>query len=424
MAVTPTTLTELSDLAKDYYSEVYIPLSNPDTPLRQQFSKLENAIFTGRKWIFAVKTDIGAGSSNAGANKTLPGAAAGSYDQGEATVARQYTRMAADALMLEVTKKRAGSYRPAMAELMEDRLQAHDLETNRQLFANGDGKLALVTPAGASSTTQTLVSDYGVTNGGTGIRHVRVGATIAFYENGTTLIGRRVVTDVDEAAGTVVVDSTIDTTSKTAPFVTLSTSDDDNLTAGEINGLLAATGTGAFEAITHNRWKGNQFNNPAGAGTLRQLTDELVVTALAKHRAESRTQPDLAVCRPGVVLKYSLLFLPIRRIDGQDTQLKGGFKPINELIAGGTTRIPVMEDLDCPNSRMFLLTTKAFRMADLVGTDWADLDGAQFTRITDKDGIEGYIRSYRQLITVQRNALTVINDLEDVESIDRLGIAA
>lgn len=423
MAVTPTTLTELNDLAKDYYSDVYKPLMNPDTPLRNQFAKLENADFTGRTWIFGVKTAIGGGSANAGANKSLPSAAEGQYDQGQATVARQYTRMALDALLIEVTKKRAGSYRPAMAETMEDRLQAHDLETNRQLFCNGDGKLALITGGGAASATQSVDNDYGVANGGNGTRHIAIGDQLALRDVAHTLIGRRVVVAVDHAAGTVELDSTITSTANTNYFAK-STADDDNYSAGEINGLLLACsqnndkGGATFEAIpSTGRWKAGRLHN---SGTLRPLSDELVVTAISRVRAESRTAPNLAVCRPGVVLKYSLLFLPIRRIDGQDTQFKGGFKPINELIAGGNTRIPVMEDLDCPNSRLFLLNTGAFRMADLIGTDWADWEGAQFVRITDKDAIEGYLRSYRQLITVQRNALTVIEDLEDVAEIDRL----
>jgi hypothetical protein len=141
---------------------------------------------------------------------------------------------------------------------------------------------------------------------------------------------------------------------------------------------------------------------------------------LAQHRAKSREQPNLAVCQPGVTLKYSLLFLPIRRLDGQDVQLKGGFKPVNELIGGGTTRIPVLEDLDCPDSRMFLLTLSALKMCDMIGQEWFDTDGAQFTRIIDKDGIEGFIRSYRQMVTVKRNALTVINDLENIDAINRM----
>jgi hypothetical protein len=246
---------------------------------------------------------------------------------------------------------------------------------------------------------------------------------LALYAIAPTLIGRRVVTSVDHDAGTVTLESTI-TSTATTNFFTKSTSDDDNWTAGELQGLLLAVsqnndkGGASFEAIpSTGRWKANRFHN---SGTARQLTDELVVTAIAKNRAESRKTPNLAVCREGVVLKYSLLFLPIRRLDGQETQLTGGFKPVNELIAGGSTRIPVLTDLDCPNGRLFLVDKSSFKMADLVGTDWADLDGAQFTRVTDKDAIEGYIRSYRQLICIQRNANTVIEDLEDIEDLDRL----
>lgn len=418
MAVTPTTLTELNDLAKDYYSDVYLPMMNTETPLKNQFSRLENATFAGRKWIFGVKLALGGGVSNAGANKTLPEAQEGQYDQGEATLRRTYVRMALDGLAIEVTKKKDGSYRPALAEVMADRLQAHDQEVNRQLYCAADGKLCLITGGGAASATQSVGSCYGVTNGGNGTRHIYVGDALALYTTAGALIGRRTVTAVDSTNQTITLDSTITSTANTN-FWTKSTSDDDNYTAGEVNGLLAAVAaSGTFEAIpATGRWKSTVLDN---GGTLRDISDNLVMTMIARIRAESRQTPNLVVTTHGIVLKYSETFLPIRRIMGQDVQLKGGYKPLTAIIhAGGS--IPVLEDVDAPNSQMFFLTTSAWKMADLVGSEWADLDGAMFQRITDKDGIEGYIRKYWQLICVQRNANGKIVDLNDITSIDRLG---
>jgi hypothetical protein len=415
-AVTPSTLTELTDLAKDYFTNVYVQLVNPETPLKAQFAKLENAQFTGKKWIFGVKTQIGGASANAGANKSLPPADEGQYDQGEATVVRTYTRMALDGLAIEVTKKQTGSFRPALAEVMSDRLQAHDLEVNRQFFCAGDGKLSLV-QTGAASATQTMEKDYAATNGGLGTRHLYVGDKIAFYDTtGVTLRGRRVVTAVDHGASTITVDSSVATT--TGDFASRSTDDTDNLSAGEANGLLVAVkDSGTFEAIpaTFQGWKAIRLHN---SGSLRDISDSLVMQMIESIRARSRQVPNLIVTRPGVVLKYSEIFLPLRRLDGQDVQLKGGYKPIAAVIhAGGS--IPVVGDNDCPNSRMFFLNTGAFRLADLVGTEWADMDGATFDRVTDKDAIEGYIRKYWNLIMVQRNANGVLEDLNDITSIDK-----
>lgn len=418
MAVTPTTMVELNDLAKDYWTDVYVPLVNTETPLKYQFGKLENATFTGRKWIFGVKTAVGGGSSNAGANKTLPVATQGQYDQGEATMVRTYVRMSLDGFAIEVTKKRDGSFRPALAETMADRLAQHDLEVNRQLYCNADGKLCLVnTPV--ASATQTIQSDYGVTNGGVGGRHVYAGDQLALYTVGGALIGRRTVVSVDQSASpnAMVLDSTITSTVNTN-FWTRSTADDDNFTAGECQGLLKAVDdVGTHHTIpATGRWKATADSN---AGTLRDLTDSLVMKMLSTIRAKARKLPNIVVTRPGVVLKYSELFLPLRRLEGQDVQLKGGYKPITAIThAGGS--IPVLEDLDCPDSRAFFLNTASFRMADIIGSEWADMDGAQFVRVTDKDAIEGYIRKYWNLITIERNANGVIEDLNDIAAIDRV----
>ena len=413
MAVTPTTITELDDLAKDYFTNVWVNTTNPETALKAQFASLEGANFTGKKWIFGIKSFIGGASANVGANKTLPPADEGQYDQGEMNVVRTYTRLALDGLAIEVTKRQQGSYRPALAETMSDRLQAHDLEVNRQLFCAGDGKLADVLTD--SGTDQVLEKDYSVTNGGAGARHLYAGDKVAFYSSdGSTLRNRRTVTGVNYDTNTITVDS--DPVTTVGDFVTRSTDDTDNKSAGEAAGLLQSVeASTTFETIPiTSNWKSVVLGN---SGTPRDISDSLVMQMIETIRSRSRQVPNLIVTTPGVVLKYSELFLPLRRLDGQDVQLLGGYKPIAAVIhAGGA--IPVLGDIYCPGSRMFFLNTSAFRMADVVGTEWADMDGNTFDRVTDKDAIEGYIRKYWNLATIQRNANGVIEDLQDL-TLDR-----
>lgn len=418
MSVTPTVLADINDLAKDYFDNVYTQAQNLSVPLKAQFAKLTNATFTGRKWIFGIKLSVGGGDANVGANFSLPAASQGVYDQGEANLVRTYTRMALDNLAIEVTKNREGSYRPALAETMADRLEAHDFAVNRQLYCDGTGRITTV--SSVAGTVITAGQDYGVTNGGLGVRHIVPGDMVVCYSAdwSTMRTGRAVVTAVDSDAGTFTVDA-VPTGTVATDNVVKATADTDNHVAGEALGLLAAiqgAGGAAFEAVpSSGRWAAKIDSN---GGTLRDLTDPMVLQMLAGIRATSAKMPDLAVTRSGVVLKYSEQFLPLRRIMGQDVQLQGGFKPLTALqYAGGA--IPVLEDLDCPNSRLFLINTSAFQMADLVGTSWFDGDGAQFLRVTDKDAIEGFIRKYWNLITIQRNSLGAIEDLNDVSTIER-----
>lgn len=417
MAVTPTTLADINNLAKDYFSNVYIQAQNLEVPLKAQFATLQNALFTGRVWIFGIKMSVGGAAANAGANFSLPPASQGVYDQGQANLVRTYTRMALDNMAIEVTKQQQGSYRPALAETMADRLESHDLEVNRELFCNGDG--IVTTVASVAGAVVTPGQDYGQANGGRGVRHITVGDMVAFYSTGFgTKRGTATVTAVDTSALTFTVDALPGGTVAT-DIVVKATVDTDNHVAGEANGLLAsiqgASGN-SFENIpSSGRWTSYV---DANGGTLRALTDPMVLQAIESIRAASRKVPNLAACRPGVALQYSEQFLPLRRIMGQDIELKGGFRPVTALIFTGGF-VPVLTDLDCPGSRLFLINTDAFRMADLIGTGWFDGDGAQFLRVTDKDSIEGYIRKYWQLITVQRNANGIIADLQDVATIER-----
>jgi hypothetical protein len=420
MAVTPTTLSDINELAKDYYTNVYVPMMNTEVPLKMQFERLENAVFTGRKWIFDTKNSVGGASANVGANKTLPTPSKGQYIHGEATLVRTYTRLALDNFAIEVTKQQSGSFRPALKETMEDRLAQHDMEVNRQLFCGGDGKLAVVT-GGTTTIPIFLNTNMGVTNGGNGSRHIYVDDVLAFYDTtGVTLRGQQTVTAVNHTTQAVTLAGAVAGVIAT-DFATRATADTNNKLEGEALGLLASVTDSAstFENInpaTFDKWKALRLNN---GGALRDLTDGLALQAIETSRARSRKIPNLAIARPGVVLKYSETFLSIRRIMGQDMELKGGYKPVTGIqYAGGV--IPVLDDPDCPDSRLFLINTEAFRMADLIGTGWFDGDGAQFSRITDKDGIEGYVRKYWQLITIQRDCNAVIEDLNDYASVDRV----
>ena len=414
-----TTIAELNDLAKDFFSNVYVNTVNPETPLRAQFESLEGAMFTGRKWIFGVKLEYGGGASNAGANRTLPAATEGQFDQGEANVVRTYTTMALDGLVIEVTKNRAGSYRPALAEVMQDRMTAHEFEQNRQLYGAGKGVVAIVDVDGG--TTQTLRDDYGVSGAGPGARHIYAGDQVRFYDPTlVTLRGPGTVTvdSVDLATNDIVVSA--DPVTTAGDVITKATDDDDNVTTGETNGLLASvddsSGAATFETIpSSGRWQSFKLGN---SGTPRPVSDSLVMQTIETIRHRSRQIPNLVVTTPGIVLKYSEIFLPLRRLDGQSVQLRGGYKPLAAIMhAGGA--IPVVSDTDCPKGNMFFLNTGSFRMADLIGTEWSQIDGATFDRLPNQDAITGYIRKYWQLITVFRNANGRLFDLEDIASIER-----
>lgn len=416
MAVNATTLAELNDLAKDYYTDVLQPQQNTATALKAQFDRLENFEIAGRKTIFAVKLTNGGGASNAGPDKTLPGRGMGTFDQAEVRNVRTYARMSADLFAAEITKKSKGSYRPFVAELMDDRQVAMDLEINRQMFSNGDGKIANTTTAGAG-TTQALANDYGVTNGGSGTRHVTVGDYVHFHQSNGTSIGKRTVTAVDHAAGTIDVDSTV--TSTSGGFISKATADTDNYAEGECLGLLSATAqSSTFQGITigaGGTWKMHRIHN---SGTPRPVSDPLVVQTVMGIKSRSREMPNLAVTRPGVQVKYSEIFLPIRRIDGVETPLKGGYKPVAVIQTAGQD-IPVLTDEDCPDHRVFFLNTKYIKNIDLIGTDWADFDGAQFRQIDGKDAVEAYLRRYWGLAWTRLNAHGVLEDLEDIASLDR-----
>ena len=419
-SATPTPFADITELFKQLYTILSSGV-NPRAALKSQFSKLTNAGFTGKKWIFAVKVRIGGGAANVGGGYSLPQATIGAWANGEVAPVQTYTRFGLTGMEIAQSKSNRGAFKAALAAAMEDRMQAHDKEVNRQLFCAGNGVLTTI-PTGAASATQTPgtgtggnVGDYGVVNGGNGTTHVNVGDTLAFYQSdGTSYIGTKTV--VSKTSTTFTVDSTI--TSTNGAIVTRATADTDNITAGEAQGLLAACqATGALETIdpatVGSAWAATVLSN---SGTLRDISNPLVMQALATIEAQSLAVPDLFVTSPGIVLKWSEVLLPLQRIDGLDAQLKGGYKPVAAFLNGGAP-IPVISDIDCPKSRLFLLTTSTIQMADLLGTEWMDDDGSMLFRIVGVDGVEAVLRKYWQPIYTQRNALGVVEDINDIDTI-------
>ena len=419
-SATPTPFADITELFKQLYTILSSGV-NPRAALKSQFSKLTNAGFTGKKWIFAVKVRIGGGAANVGGGYSLPQATIGAWANGEVAPVQTYTRFGLTGMEIAQSKSNRGAFKAALAAAMEDRMQAHDKEVNRQLFCAGNGVLTTI-PTGAASATQTPgtgtggnVGDYGVVNGGNGTTHVNVGDTLAFYQSdGTSYIGTKTV--VSKTSTTFTVDSTI--TSTNGAIVTRATADTDNITAGEAQGLLAACqATGALETIdpatVGSAWAATVLSN---SGTLRDISNPLVMQALATIEAQSLAVPDLFVTSPGIVLKWSEVLLPLQRIDGLDAPLKGGYKPVAAFLNGGAP-IPVISDIDCPKSRLFLLTTSTIQMADLLGTEWMDDDGSMLFRIVGVDGVEAVLRKYWQPIYTQRNALGVVEDINDIDTI-------
>lgn len=416
---------DVTTLLKELWTDFYTDATPWGTPLKAQFGKLSNANFAGSKWIFATKTAWGGGSANAEPGKSLPPSANGTVANGEMEVVSTYTRLGVSGLRMAVSKTNRGAFKQELAFAMDDRMKMHDKEVNRQLFCNADGVLTVI-PTGVNSATQTpgtgvggLAGDYGAINAGSGMKHIFPGDELAFYESdGTSFIARQTVTSVTDTTFTLA--GAVTTTN--GAIVTRATADTDNITAGEANGLLAACqDSGEFEGIdpaTYGQaWKAIVQSN---GGTLRPITNPLVLHTITQIRTRSRQTPNLAVTSPGIPLKYSEQFLPLQRIDGQDVQLKGGYKPLVAILTAGAP-IPVIDDPDAPNSRLFFITTSTVQMADVLGTDWLDDDGQMLVRIVGQDGVEATVRKYWNVAWLQRNALGVVTDIEDYYDINTIG---
>jgi hypothetical protein len=68
----------------------------------------------------------------------------------------------------------------------------------------------------------------------------------------------------------------------------------------------------------------------------------------------------------------------------------GGF----QMSGLGFNGIPIKTSKDCGKAMIFFLHTKAWHLAELEKSGFADLDGAIVSRVADEDAYQGYYRMY------------------------------
>ena len=69
---------------------------------------------------------------------------------------------------------------------------------------------------------------------------------------------------------------------------------------------------------------------------------------------------------------------------------------------------PLVPDKDCPDKHMFFLDTSVMSFQKKGDWDWMDMDGAIWSRVTNKEAYEATIVLESNLVTGARNRSAVI----------------
>lgn len=273
-------------------------------------------------------------------------------------------------------------------------------DENRITYNDGSGLLASVTADGANTVT--------VNN----IQWLEVGMRIDILtrSNGATVALARDITAINETTNVVTYNGA-DVTATTNEGIYR----EGNYVGGTkrepsgFGNIVSDTAVlHGLDPAVQSKWKAVIRNNPAGAGTLRALSEGIMIELCDAIRTKSGEKPTAAFTSLGVRRAYFNLLTQQRRYT--DTkEYAGGFQglPFNY----GAKEIPIVEDVDAPPNKMQFITEPRIKIFRSKPWHWADKDGTVLKWVHDYDAWEGLLKCYYEFGTNKRSAHGALNDV-------------
>ena len=408
--------TDFDVVLKDYYEGPVREHLNNKIPLLKYIEKSKRK-WSGRKIVFPVHNGRNFGVGGRGETGTLPTAGKQAYVESQILSKFLYGRIEISGPVIAASQGDRGSFASALRTEIEGMRRDLRVDFNRQCFGNtGTGitetgvlGLVNVAPTEAGGVTTFTVDTPGT-------RYIKKGMKLAI---GTTT---ELNTNANAGCQYVEVASVPTTTTFTvAGDVTSGVVDNDLIVQGESSGnakdaeitgledMLSETSTlQNINPSTVVDWKANVQDNPAGAGTNRPLSLELMQLCIDVTDEVAGDEPNLIMGHHSMRREYINLLTSDVRYSPE--QLRGGFTKLT--YAGGMTPMPIEFDRMAPYNKLYFLNTKDIKLYTVKDWAWADRDGSVLSRVSSTDAWEAFMCWYGNLGLERRFSQTVLADIE------------
>ena len=424
------TLEAADAVLKDDYKGTTVDLLNSSNILAAQLEK-NTEDFVGRRWVRTLHVGRNHGVGARAEMGTLPTAGNQQYENTYGAVRSQYARIQLSGQTLEAMKNSKGAFIRALDSEMKGATADAMKDLNRQYWGTSDGVIA--TAASNASTTITLTG--GAAARQDWLRHLEEGFLIEIRDVSAanallSPAGGLGVRSVDYDAGTIVIENP-DGTNATAI----------NVDAGDLicrygaygvsdnsgnpnDGQIEMTGLQTIvddTDILHTidpasvpRWAAQVYDN---GGTARAVSENLLMETMMRGETRGGGVVDLIIGNGGVYRSYANLLSSLKRFTNT-VELKGGYSGIEIATPragrGGKSNTTAFAwDPDAPDGSLYGLDLDALSIAMLLDWDWMDKHGAVLVQVGDTDAYSATLKTYRDLVTTNRQAHWVIKDITE-----------
>lgn len=397
------TMTTVTALLKEIYEgRIESQLQNENVARKRIERTSDGVVETvGGKYVdFPIRVRRNTGIGYRSELELLPAAGAQGYAEVHVPLAYGYGRTRASGQLMELAEKNYQSFASGLDEEMDGLKDDVLKDENRITYGDSTGLLATVTADGVNTVT--------VDN----IQYLEIGMRIDIRtrSNGAAVISDRLITAINESTKVVTYDGADGTATTTEGLYR-----QGNYASGTkrepqgFAGIVSATSIlHGLDPASEPKWAATVKTNPAGAGTLRALSEGIMIEICDAVRTKGGKTSAIFTSL-GVRRAYFNLLTQQRRYT--DTkEYAGGFQglPFNY-----GTEIPVVEDTDAPPNKMWFIMESALKIYRSRPWHFVDKDGSVFKWIHDYDAWEAVLRCYYEMGTNRRNGHGLLADITE-----------
>lgn len=392
------TLQTVAAITKEIYGPRIVDQLENETTLTKRIEKTSEGTTSevGGKYVtfpLKVRRNHGLGYRNENEQLQAPG------QQGWANVRVPlrygYGRVLLTGQTIDLVEENFQAFSSTITEEMDGLKTDIQKDTNRILWGNGLGVLATVDTAAGPVNTISVGTDVDALHW----IDLDIQIDILSSDGLTVRASNRKVTAINEATGDFTFDGAAATVS--VGDIVVRTGNYGKEPQG-MTSLVKASGTlFNLSPTTEPKWKSTE-DNTGGA-----LSESKMIKMCDTLRQKGG-RPTVIFSDLGTRRAYFNLLTTQRRFTDTKT-FEGGFQGLVFNYGGG--EIPMVEDVDAPNGKMWFIRESDFKIYRRKPWYWEDKDGAIWKWVTDFDAFQALMKQYWEFAIQRRNTQGVMTGI-------------
>lgn len=428
-------LTIANAILKNVYGDINEQINNATPALDGIKSTARNITQVGGLGItFVAHTGRNTGLGARSEDELLPDAGQQQYTQGTSSLKSFYGTVRLTGQVMAQASANYQSFADVTSEEIERIRDDIAKDQNRQVFGDGSGTIALVSPKTGDPASYTTSSTLTVDDAKYIQLGMRVDLVVAKFHPGTG------AANTSPAGGTYITPAaggqayaTVTNVNKVTRVVTFDktfTLSGAQVTAGVAIVRSNTTASGVMNnydkewlgfgamiddtSVLHGinpatvpSWKAVVKDISTGTAPNKvnvQVTESDMISVVTSIAAEG-DKPDVIWCDHATWNGYWKTLQDRRRFVNK-VDLDGGNRGLGFVTEFGD--LPLKADFDAPANKMYFVNSKKINLNTSRGWEWIDEDGSKWKQVPYKDAFVAYLRNYSQLSTYRRNSHGVL----------------